>query len=206
MNNQSPEKITKPLICSTIIQPPTNLFSSETDEELASLARSGQIQAFDELVRRHWAGIRRFLLGYLPHGSSDDIAQETFLRAYRKIEQYDGNRPFLPWLFTISRRLALNEIRRKNRQREVSLPIDSVEEASGDEPMAFGPLWQLAKDRLSADSYAVLRLHYAEDLSIEEVARVLGKGKIATKVMLHRARRKLSTFSDQLKDNYENPA
>ena len=46
----------------------------------------------------------------------------------------------------------------------------------------------------------------AEDLSIEEVAQVLGKGKIATKVMLHRARRKLSTFSDQLKDNYENPA
>ena len=49
------------------------------------------------------------------------VAQETFLRAYRKIEQYDDNRPFLPWLFTIARRLALNEIRRKNRKAEVSL-------------------------------------------------------------------------------------
>ena len=194
------------MICSTITQPPTNLFSSESDEELASLARSGQIKAFDELVRRHWAGIRRFLLGYLPDGSSDDIAQETFLRAYRKIEQYDGNRPFLPWLFTISRRLALNEIRRKNRQREVSLPNHPIAEVPVDQSTSFGPLWQFAKDRLSADSYAVLRLHYAEDLSIEEVAQILGKGKIATKVMLHRARRKLSTFSDQLKDNYENPA
>lgn len=194
------------MICSTITQPPTNLFSSETDEELASLARSGQIKAFDELVRRHWAGIRRFLLGYLPDGSSDDIAQETFLRAYRKIEQYDGNRPFLPWLFTISRRLALNEIRRKNRQREVSLPSHTAEGVPEGQSTSFGPLWQFAKDRLSPNSYAVLRLHYAEDLSIEEVARVLGKGKIATKVMLHRARRKLSTFSDQLKDNYENSA
>ena len=194
------------MICSTITQPPTNLFPSETDEELASLARSGQIKAFDELVRRHWAGIRRFLLGYLPHGSSDDIAQETFLRAYRKIEQYDGNRPFLPWLFTISRRLALNEIRRKNRQREVSLPSHTAEEVPEGQSTSFGPLWQFAKDRLSPNSYAVLRLHYAEDLSIEEVARVLGKGEIATKVMLHRARRKLSTFSDQLKDNYENSA
>ncbi len=194
------------MICPTISQASSTAHSSKSDEELASFARSGQIQAFDELVRRHWAGIRRFLLGYLPHGSSDDIAQETFLRAYRKIEQYDDNRPFLPWLFTIARRLALNEIRRKNRKAEVSLPDHSPEEAQEPEPASFGPLWQLAKDRLSADSYAVLRLHYAEDLSIEEVAKVLGKGKIATKVMLHRARKKLSTFSDQLKDNYENPA
>jgi RNA polymerase sigma-70 factor, ECF subfamily len=194
------------LISATISQASATDHSDQSDEELASLARSGQIRAFDELVRRHWAGIRRFLLGYLPHGSSDDVAQETFLRAYRKIEQYDGNRPFLPWLFTISRRLALNEIRRKTRQREVCLQSHTAEEASGDEPAVFGPLWKLAKDRLSADSYAVLRLHYAEDLSIEEVAKVLGKGKTATKVMLHRARRKLSKFSDHLKDNYENPA
>ena len=189
------------MISATISQAPSNTYSSESDEELASLVQSGQIQAFDELVRRHWAGLRRFLLGYIPRGSSDDIAQETFLRAYRKIEQYDGNRPFLPWLFTISRRLALNEIRRKNRRREVSLPNHPVDEAPKHEPTAFGPLWQLAKDQLSADSYAVLRLHYAEDLSIEEVGRVLGKGKIATKVMLHRARRKLAKFSNQLKES-----
>ncbi|MBT3637081.1 MAG: RNA polymerase sigma factor [Opitutae bacterium] len=194
------------MISATISQASATNHSAQSDEELASLARSGQIRAFDELVRRHWAGIRRFLLGYLPHGSSDDVAQETFLRAYRKIEQYDGNRPFLPWLFTISRRLALNEIRSKTRKREVSLPDYSLEKTPETEPPSFGPLWQLAKDRLSADSYAVLRLHYAEDLSIEEVAKVLGKGKIATKVMLHRARRKLSTFSEQLKDNYENLA
>ena len=194
------------MISATISQASATDHSDQSDEELASLARSGQIRAFDELVRRHWAGIRRFLLGYLPHGSSDDITQETFLRAYRKIEQYDGNRPFLPWLFTISRRLALNEIRSKKRQREVSLSSHLVDETPEDQSAFFGPLWQLAKDRLSADSYAVLRLHYAEDLSIEEVSKVLGKGKIATKVMLHRARRKLSTFSNQLKDNHENPA
>ena len=193
------------MICSTISQASSTTDSSKSDEELASLAQSGQLPAFDELVHRHWGGIQRFLLGYLPHGSSDDVAQETFLRAYRKIEQYDENRPFLPWLFTIARRLALNEIRLRTRKAEISLPDHSPEVSAETEPISFGPLWQLAKDRLSADAYAVLRLHYAEDLSIEEVAQVLGKGKIATKVMLHRARKKLSTFSDQLKDNYENP-
>ncbi len=193
------------MICSTISQASSTADSSKSDEELASLAQSGQLPAFDELVHRHWGGIQRFLLGYLPHGSSDDVAQETFLRAYRKIEQYDENRPFLPWLFTIARRLALNEIRLRTRKAEISLPDHSPEVSAETEPISFGPLWQLAKDRLSADAYAVLRLHYAEDLSIEEVAQVLGKGKIATKVMLHRARKKLSTFSDQLKDNYENP-
>lgn len=193
------------MICSTISQASSTADSSKSDEELASLAQSGQLPAFDELVHRHWGGIQRFLLGYLPHGSSDDVAQETFLRAYRKIEQYDENRPFLPWLFTIARRLALNEIRLRTRKAEISLPDHAPEVSAETEPISFGPLWQLAKDRLSADAYAVLRLHYAEDLSIEDVAQVLGKGKIATKVMLHRARKKLSTFSDQLKDNYENP-
>ncbi len=193
------------MICSTISQASSTADSSKSDEELASLAQSGQLPAFDELVHRHWGGIQRFLLGYLPHGSSDDVAQETFLRAYRKIGQYDENRPFLPWLFTIARRLALNEIRLRTRKAEISLPDHSPDVSAETEPISFGPLWQLAKDRLSADAYAVLRLHYAEDLSIEEVAQVLGKGKIATKVMLHRARKKLSTFSDQLKDNYENP-
>ena len=193
------------MICSTISQASSTADSSKSDEELASLAQSGQLPAFDELVHRHWGGIQRFLLGYLPHGSSDDVAQETFLRAYRKIEQYEENRPFLPWLFTIARRLALNEIRLRTRKAEISLPDHSPKVSAETEPISFGPLWQLAKDRLSADAYAVLRLHYAEDLSIEEVAQVLGKGKIATKVMLHRARKKLSTFSDQLKDNYENP-
>jgi len=194
------------LICSTISQASSTAHSSKSDEELASLTRSGQIRAFDELVRRHWAGIRRFLLGYLSHSASDDIAQETFLRAYRKIEQYDGNRPFLPWLFTIARRLALNEIRRKNRKNEVSLPDHSPEKVPENEPVTFGPLWKLAKDQLSDNAYAALRLHYAEDLSVEDVAQVLGKGKIATKVMLHRARKKLATCSEQLKENYENPA
>jgi RNA polymerase sigma-70 factor, ECF subfamily len=194
------------LISATINKASITKNSCESDEELASLACSGQIQAFDELVRRHWAGIRRFLLGYLSHSASDDIAQETFLRAYRKIEQYDGNRPFLPWLFTIARRLALNEIRRKNRKNEVSLPDHSPEKVPETEPLSFGPLWKLAKGQLSANAYAALRLHYAEDLSVEDVAQVLGKGKIATKVMLHRARKKLATCSEQLKENYEKPA
>ena len=188
------------MISATIRQASTTSLCAQPDEKLASRAQSGQIPAFDELVRRHWAGINRFLLGYLPHGSSDDVTQETFLRAYRKIQQYDRNLPFLPWLFTIARRLALNEIRSNKRKREVSLPDDSAQATPNTEHATFGPLWKLAKERLTEDAYAALRLHYAEDLSIEAVAKVLNKGKTATKVMLHRARRKLATFSEQLKD------
>ena len=99
-----------------------------------------------------------------------------------------------------ARRLALNAIRGRNRRREVPLPDRPVEEQSPEEPLCFGPLWQFAKERLSANAYAALRLHYAEDLPIEEVARVLDKNKIAVKVMLHRARRRLSEFSAQLKE------
>ncbi len=185
---------------STIAQPAANAYSCASDEELGSLARKGRVEAFDELVRRHWAGINRFLLGYLPHGSSEDVAQEAFLRAFRKIELYEEGKPFAPWLFTIARRLALNAIRGRNRRREVPLPERPVEEQSPEEPLCFGPLWQFAKERLSANAYAALRLHYAEDLPIEEVARVLDKNKIAVKVMLHRARRRLSEFSAQLKE------
>ena len=124
----------------------------------------------------------------------------SFPAGLRKIELYEEGKPFAPWLFTIARRLALNAIRGRNRRREVPLPDRPVEEQSPEEPLCFGPLWQFAKERLSANAYAALRLHYAEDLPIEEVARVLDKNKIAVKVMLHRARRRLSEFSAQLKE------
>lgn len=163
------------------------------------LSRSGELKAFDELVRRHWAGMNRFLLGYLPSGLSEDVAQETFLRAHRKIDLYDGTKPFAPWLFTIGRRLALNAIRSERRRREVPMEGSFSKEEPKEETISFSPLWQLAKDKLSPDAYGALRLHYAEDLSLEEVASSLGKGKIATKVMLHRARAKLLGFAAQLK-------
>ena len=135
------------------------------------------------------------------HGSSDDAAI-NFLRAYRKIEQYDDNRPFLPGHHC--RRLALGTKFAERTVKEVSSGLPARKSRKTNPSPSVR--WQLAKDRLSPDAYAVLRLHYADDLSIKEVAQVLGKGKIATKVMLHRARKKLTALSDQLKDHYENPA
>jgi RNA polymerase sigma-70 factor (ECF subfamily) len=187
------------LISATISQASTTTYSSFSDEELASHSRIDDMGAFDELVRRHWAGMNRFLLGYLPAGLSEDVAQETFLRAHRKIGQYDEKRPFAPWLFTIGRRLALNAIRSERRRREIPLEGSLKEDKPEDKRTSFSPLWQLAKDKLSPDAYGALRLHYAEDLTIEEVAHSLGKGKIATKVMLHRARTKLAGYAAQLK-------
>ena len=88
----------------------------ESDEALATRARSGDRTAFDTLVRRHKDAMYRFVRRYL--GSADesyDILQETFLSAWLALKRYNPERPFLPWLRTI----ALNKCRDVGRRRTV---------------------------------------------------------------------------------------
>jgi len=88
----------------------------ESDEALATRARSGDRAAFDALVRRHKDVLYRFVRRYLgPADESYDVLQETFLSAWLALKRYDPERPFLPWLRTI----ALNKCRDVGRRRAV---------------------------------------------------------------------------------------
>ena len=150
------------------------------------------MQAFDELSHRYWTRIQRLLMSMLDHAAANDAAQESFLRAYHKIHLYDPQKSFAPWLFTIARRVALNEKKRKSKRKEDSIQdhnLPSHEESA--ENRLLQPLWALAAEVLNEKYYQALRLHYAEEFSIREIAKIMRKTETGVKVVLFRARKKL---------------
>jgi RNA polymerase sigma-70 factor (ECF subfamily) len=112
---------------------PDTAHRQDTELEPARL----DAEAFTALVREHQAGLRAFIRA-LGVGTDwvDDLAQEVFLIAYRKQEQFDSDREFGRWLRGIARRLAANERRKEARHaRLLSGPLTDLVTAADSEPL-----------------------------------------------------------------------
>src|SRR5207237_9672370 len=81
--------------------------------DLARRARGGDAAAFDALVLRFQRPVLRFCGRLLRSADAEDLAQDTFVRAFVHFERFDPERPVLPWLIAIARRLCLDLLRRR---------------------------------------------------------------------------------------------
>jgi RNA polymerase sigma-70 factor, ECF subfamily len=162
-------------------------------DDLAARAQRGDQACFDELVTRLRPPLARFLGRRLGRpADADDAVQETFLRAYHSLDRYDPERRFATWLFAIGKNVAASQrdaARRRSERERQDAPGDEV---AGPQARAeAAALWQTAARVLGAEAYQAMWLRYAQDLSVGEIARELGRSVVATKVMLFRARKKL---------------
>lgn len=172
--------------------------SAVSDEQLACRAQSGCRASFAELVRR----MRPRLLHLLRRrtrslSDAEDLAQETFLRAYRRIGDYRATWRFSTWLFTIAARLAADH----HRARRVTRSLPAAYPIPDDAPPPFQTmieedvrdnLWAAAHRVLDDRQYLALWLRYGEQMSVREVAEVMRKSSVHVRVLLHRARCKLA--------------
>jgi RNA polymerase sigma factor (sigma-70 family) len=150
-------------------------------------------RAFAELVRRHQSAVRTVLrrLCAGDQARADDLAQETFLRAYRKLASWRGEGRLSTWLYGIAYRLWLSDARR------LTLPA----EAAAAEPAASAADAAHARVDL-ARGFAVLRdeeraalaLAYGEEATHEEAARVLDWPLGTVKTHVARGKEKLRRF------------
>ena len=159
--------------------------------------------AFGELVRQHQSAVRGFLrrLTGGRHALADDLAQETFLEAYRCLARFHGESAFGTWLHGI----AYNRFRNSRRhQRETVEWTDEIEisDAAAGHATTVPPApatVDLQQDlatalaRLSADEQSAIHLCYAEGLTHEEAAGVLGCPLGTVKTHVLRAKAKLRT-------------
>ena len=168
--------------------------------ELVAKAKDGDRAAFDELVRLTHAGV--YTLAYRLTGNEEDardVAQETYLRAYRSIRRFRGDARFSTWLYRITANCASTHLARRSRDRHESLGEDDVladERAEVDPEHRLGAAddrerLQVALQSLPAEMRAVVVLRDVYDLPHEAIAAELGISEGAAKVRLHRARRKL---------------
>ena len=168
-------------------------------EELAVRAQGGSEACFAELVARHRPALVAFLARRLSRpADADDVAQETFLRAYRNLDRYDPARRFATWLYAIGKNVAANharaEVRRGSLERAAAPSAGQAAgaPARGEDAGPDGAaMWARARAALGAEVYRALWLRYARDLSVREIAAELGRSSVSVKVMLFRARRKL---------------
>ncbi len=162
-----------------------------TQQSASSIGRAD----FAKLVEEHQDRLRGFL--YRMTGSkqdAQDLAQDTFVKAYRNLQRYDSKYSFTTWLYTIARRTAYNHF----RDTKSTVPLDhGWLEAEGDRPDEKACqqdeghwIWEVVKS-LKPHYREALILKYVEDLSIEEVSKVMDKSKTNVKIILFRARNQL---------------
>ena len=169
---------------------------AQLDQTLVARIRLGNDpRAFDQLVRRHQgmvrAQLRRLLHG--DHAAADDLAQEAFLLAWRKLDQFRGEASFSTWLYRITYACFLQVYRKK------SLPLgdDDGEAESLPEPTQAIDLridLERAMQRLSTSEQTVL-LHCVQlGLSHEETAYVLSMPLGTVKTHATRGKAKLKRW------------
>jgi len=161
-----------------------------SDEELALEARAGSHPCFEELVCRYSQRLFHFLRSRIStEQDTEDLVQETFLKAYRSIDRYDNQYKFSTWLYTTAGRLAISHYRKKRENEPVFETLSSA--AGPHDTMLKGEdqrnLWSTAR-KLGDDQYRALWLRYMEDMPLKEIARVLKKSRVHVRVLLHRAR------------------
>jgi len=173
--------------------------AEQDDATLASLARSGELRAFDELARRHQPGLMRFVRRRFPGSEAEDVCQEALVKAYRRLNQYRAKYAFKSWLYSIAYHEIIDRCRQRERQtrplRESLAQLDPTEAAMAADQKAT--LWSIAERVLTESQYTALWLVYAEQLTAGETARVMKRSTISVKVMVHRARKVLALHLDR---------
>jgi len=176
------------------------------DENLIALSAQGHPEAFDEIVGRYDRRIINFLYRVVgDYAVSEELAQETFLRAYRAADRFDTARRFSTWLYTIARNLASNELRRRSRvARHFTIREDDWDHQSVQQlaDTATGPMRRLeaeelranleqAMGRLSSDQRQALILAEYEGLPYREIAAIFDCPVGTIKAWIFRAKKRL---------------
>lgn len=132
---------------------------------------------------------------------AEDLAQETFVKAYLKLSAFDTSRRLSSWLFRIAHNTAIDALRRSrvvlvyaDDPAELEVPPDGVAASLPDpvETAALGLALEAALAQLRPEYRAAIMLRYEEGLAFEEVAHVLGVPEATARSHVHRARKQLA--------------
>jgi RNA polymerase sigma-70 factor, ECF subfamily len=174
---------------------PIDTATSTDDAALVSRCRAGDKNAFEILVKRYEKKV--FWIAYNLTGSSEDardLGQEAFLRAYRSLDRFDERYGFYTWLYRITVNLSIDFLRKKGKGETVSLeefPTDPAGDSPPEtnlEAEEVGARIKRTLAALPAKYRAVIVLRDVEELSCEEIARIIGCTNATTRWRLHKAR------------------
>jgi RNA polymerase sigma factor (sigma-70 family) len=186
---------------------------ADSDQKLVARVRRGDDRAFEVLYQRYHRRIHAYVLGMVKdHGRAEDVTQEVFLSALRRMRETEQPLAFKPWLYQIAKNGCIDAFRRSKRAEEVSYdneeglaPADhSKLVASGASPdAAVAAKLELdslcgAFGGLSETHHEILVLRELEGLSYQEIGARMGMSRPAVESTLFRARRRLTEEYDDI--------
>ena len=181
--------------------------SEYPDGFLAEQALSGNQQAFETLVNRYSGSLFSFIYHYLDdYDKACDILQQVFLQLYLSLATLRTSEPLKPWLFQVARNRCLDDIRQRNRRRNVYFSELETQNEEGEAPVLFsipdtGPMPEELAESHDLQSRLVQAIHalppkfrsvvflrYTAQLSFSEIGAVLSMPTATAKTYFQRAK------------------
>ena len=174
---------------------------ADSDATLLDRARSGDAEAFRQIVLRHEDAVAATVVGMLgPGGEAEDVGQETFVRLYRSMGRFRGDAALRTYLVRIAMNLSLNALKRRKRAsrrflrledggREIPSEAEAPDQSAERRDRVRAV--RAAIDRLDEKHRAVVTLRLIEGMSTRETARALGLPEGTVLSRLARGRQKL---------------
>ncbi|MDO8587284.1 MAG: sigma-70 family RNA polymerase sigma factor [Armatimonadota bacterium] len=166
-----------------------------SDVQLARDAAAGDSSAFDALILQHHARIFRLALRMLGNREdAEDVQQETFVQAYRKLSMFRGESSFGSWLYAIAARICISRLRRTSRKpREAPIDPELIATIGSPEDSLLAAdsarRVRQALSSLSPPDRLLITLKYIEGLGHEEIADVLKCSVQSSRSRLLRAKK-----------------
>jgi RNA polymerase sigma factor (sigma-70 family) len=183
------------------------------DSTLVAAVRRGDDRAFEQLYARYQRRISAYVLGMVKdHGRAEDITQEVFISALRRMRETDRAIAFKPWIYEIAKNACIDQFRRSRRAEEISMDAgDGLGQADHGRLVAAEPTPDDAVDAkqqldhlcgafggLSDSHHEILVLREFEGLSYREIGDRMGLSRPGVESTLFRARKRLTEEYDEL--------
>lgn len=172
-----------------------NEVSTAQCAEWVKQAKQGDRDAWDKIVDTFHPRIYHYLVSFMgnPH-DAQDVAQDTFVKVYRKLHQHREGSSFTSWIFTVARRTALNHFRDTKVGEELPENLTSQSDSPSENAVYADDsniLWTCVQDMKPAARQA-LWLRYGDGLKVQEIAEIMGKTSLYVRVLIHRAKSDLA--------------
>jgi RNA polymerase sigma-70 factor, ECF subfamily len=149
----------------------------KADLDLVTEVKNGNRSAFSKLVQRHQKAIYRLALRFTrDHGTAEDIVQDTFVKAFQKLDSFEERSSFKSWLFRIAINTAKNKLRGSENNdvdiEDVTIAVESQVEADFEYKEIQSVIAEVVQ-QLPDRQRTALTLRVFEDMSFQEIAQIM---------------------------------
>ena len=176
------------------------------DQKLIEAIQNGDTKAYTQLVNRYKDLVYTLAIRMLKHREeAEEVAQDTFIKVFKSLQKFKGDSKFSTWIYKVTYNTCLDRIKKnKKHYNDVAIDeftfnkLDSIDNALDN--MINEEKSVLIKkciNKLPEASSALLTLFYFEELSLEEISKIINIEANTVKVKLFRARKKLAVILEQ---------